>query len=330
MIDFSESCKVPLIKIGSMEIPRVILGSSPFLGDSVQGHEKDREYKRRFSDPRNIADVIISAIRLGIPAVCVDAVEREKLTKAIKMAEEKTGVNTLVFQHAYVPLKPKPMTEISRVLATFMQVMANVPTVKEWLNKDPYSLMRSFPEILKTAPQPYTEKEIDKIEIDHEKFKALLKEFEGLNVALVSISYDSVLDLLSMMESINLTKEIFKEAKNLAEELGFSLIATSHFGGITIPAIDRLSLDFLGYLTPVNKLGAAMYPTSEIVLEAIKNINKPVFAMKPLAGGRVRPEEAFEYLFHEIKISVAVVGVGSVKEASESFLAARRILSDGN
>jgi len=51
-----------------------------------------------------------------------------------------------------------------------------------------------------------------------------------------------------------------------------------------------------------------------------------VIALKPLEGGRISPEKAFRYLFHELDIPTTMVGVGSMDEAAETFGAAAEAL----
>jgi len=69
-----------------------------------------------------------------------------------------------------------------------------------------------------------------------------------------------------------------------------------------------------------------MFPTRGSAIEAIKVAKKPVIAIKPLAGGRIRPREALEHIYRELGIDFCMMGVGSEREAEEDFSLARKIL----
>ena len=81
-----------------------------------------------------------------------------------------------------------------------------------------------------------------------------------------------------------------------------------------------------GYLTPVNAAGIYMFPTQKHAVDAIRRAGKPVIAIKPLGGGRVPPKKAFHYLFHDLNIPAAMVGIGSLEEADETLGAAATAL----
>jgi hypothetical protein len=66
--------------------------------------------------------------------------------------------------------------------------------------------------------------------------------------------------------------------------------------GTTIPTIDGMNLDFPAYMAPINLTGTYMIPTKESTLEAIASTPKSVIAEKPLAAGRISPQEGFPFV----------------------------------
>jgi len=79
---------------------------------------------------------------------------------------------------------------------------------------------------------------------------------------------------------------------------------------------------FDGYVTPVNKLGIMMFPTQKAVENAVRKARKQgklIVGIKPLAGGRIKPQEALSYVYKEIKADACMIGVSSVDEAKEDF-----------
>jgi hypothetical protein len=58
-------------------------------------------------------------------------------------------------------------------------------------------------------------------------------------------------------------------------------------------------------------------------LETVKNAKKPVIAIKSLAGGRIPPKEAFQYVYEIAGVDSCMVGVGSDEELDTDLKAAR-------
>jgi aryl-alcohol dehydrogenase-like predicted oxidoreductase len=80
------------------------------------------------------------------------------------------------------------------------------------------------------------------------------------------------------------------------------------------------------YLTPINRRGTAMYPTPELVLDAVRQTRVPVLAIKPMAGGRYLGAKAFEYVFHEVGVDGCMFGMGTIEQVRETATAAREVL----
>lgn len=67
-----------------------------------------------------------------------------------------------------------------------------------------------------------------------------------------------------------------------------------HYPHKTMPKLDNLDFDF--YLLPLNKSGEFMGDFKK-TLSLIEDTNKKVVSIKPLAAGKIKPEEAFEFIF---------------------------------
>jgi len=70
-----------------------------------------------------------------------------------------------------------------------------------------------------------------------------------------------------------------------------------------------------------------MFPTQQESEDAIKNATKPVIAIKPFAGGRIRPKDAFGYVYDKLEIKSCMIGVGSEKELDDDVSSAVEILN---
>ncbi|MDQ1281526.1 MAG: hypothetical protein QG670_2791 [Thermoproteota archaeon] len=141
-----------------------------------------------------------------------------------------------------------------------------------------------------------------------EDFKILLAE-PGSEVDFLAIT--NRLDLLDDFAAI------------LRDFLKCSIVLATHHAGTTIPILEASSLNFNGYVTPVNTLGALMLPTQEDAEKAIKDSKKPIIAIKTLAGGRIKPRDAFKYVYKKMKVDACMVGIASEEEADEDLKEAK-------
>ncbi len=103
---------------------------------------------------------------------------------------------------------------------------------------------------------------------------------------------------------------------------GFVPGMSSHNGGETIPVAEAFDVAVIN--TPINKIAWRMCPCVEEVLEAVRNSSKRIIAMKPLAMGRLAPEEGLQYIASVPGVNGVVVGIGTPAEAEETFGIAAR------
>lgn len=69
-----------------------------------------------------------------------------------------------------------------------------------------------------------------------------------------------------------------------------------------------------------------MFPTQELALDAIRNVVKPVIAIKPMAGGRYLGHQAFEFVFNEVGVAASMFGMGTLDQVKETTAAAKDVL----
>ncbi|MGQ9731409.1 MAG: hypothetical protein ACUVX8_09055 [Candidatus Zipacnadales bacterium] len=98
---------------------------------------------------------------------------------------------------------------------------------------------------------------------------------------------------------------------------GFVPGMSTHNGGETIPAAETVDVAVIN--TPINKIAWRMCPCVEQVLGVIRHSSKKIIAMKPLAMGRIAPEEGMSYIANVAGVDGIVVGIGTPAEATETF-----------
>ena len=117
----------------------------------------------------------------------------------------------------------------------------------------------------------------------------------------------------------------FAELVQRIRDAGFVPGYSTHNAGEVIPAAE--SSDVAVINTPINKIMWRMCPCEEQVLNAIRATKKKVIAMKPLAMGRIAPQEGMDYVCRLPDVDGIVVGIGHEYEAEETFGIAREIIA---
>jgi hypothetical protein len=88
---------------------------------------------------------------------------------------------------------------------------------------------------------------------------------------------------------------------------------------------DERGYDAQVYATPVNKIGFWMNPEG-LTLKIIRQTDKPVIALKPLASGRIPPEEGLEFTLSTPGVTAVAIGVANYEELTQDFKLAHKIL----
>lgn len=84
----------PTFKVENQRIPRILLGTSPFLGAGQFGVRAYQYYKRFFENPRNITELVIEAINIGVRGV--QLVAYREIAEAVKQAQVETGAELII------------------------------------------------------------------------------------------------------------------------------------------------------------------------------------------------------------------------------------------
>ena len=187
---------------------------------------------------------------------------------------------------------------------------------RNWTEDDIETFMTESTALPLPPPQA-----IKNVEVDYERLETLLNRWNEFNVPIYASNEAWEFMVLAqrfdeLQELVNLIKKRF----------GTFLLGT-HYAGIIIPMVEAAGIKVDGYLTPVNTAGILMFPTPTLALKALKTTTKPIIAIKPLGGGRIHPNHAFTYLFQEIGVHAAMVGIGNMEEAEETLNAAKTVLT---
>ncbi|MEM3586359.1 MAG: hypothetical protein QXO71_03460 [Candidatus Jordarchaeaceae archaeon] len=240
----------PSFKVEGELIPRILLGTSPFLGAGQFGVRAYQYYKHFFKNPRNITDLMIEAIYFGIRGI--QLVAYREVVEAVRRAQSETGAELVIV--GSLPFdRPKEG----------LDYLSSLPTKIVLLHGE----------------------ETDKL-----NFKTLESWFGRIR------------------------------------DLGFIPGVATHKPDRTLPKLLEHKLDFQVVLLPFNAIGFMM-GEKEKVLDIVARSEKAFIAMKPLAAGRLKPDEALKYVFSCKGIDSAAIGVANVEEVKETFSIAKNILN---
>lgn len=332
MKGYVEGSKFPLTEIAGRKIPRIVLGQHPYDGTTYTSWERDQQYLKRWKGPRSMVEMMKPVFQcFGLTAsreVPSDTELSRWHLEALRLTMEELDTEIALVLGSALPTKGR--VDVSGYLYRLSYKLAGEEFQRKWRG-DPivrYGMERSKTTeadmdrfIQKATSLPVTPPpELRKIEVDYERLDALLNRYRGFNVPVYASN--AGFELLILAQRFD---ELQRVADHIKGRMGSFLLGT-HYAGVTIPMVEEAKIRIDGYLTPVNETGIYMFPTQELAVEVIRRVKKPIVAIKPLGGGRVQPEKAFRYVFQEVGIPMAMVGIGSLEEAEETFGAAMKVL----
>ena len=330
MKNYLEACKVPVVEIGAAHVPRLIMGLHPYDGISYVDREKDATNWERFTEVRNVVEVLRYAVEEGgIPIAQTDHMiphlDRLHLVAIWKCMEE-TGIQIQTIPFLVVPLTLRgEKLDGDRVNATFdhYDLEAEGSAYREHFRSDPIiQYLTDAGEAMVTSETvaPYTVEEMAHVEVDYGELEQYIGFFDGFDILMADPGAE--VDLLAMTGRFDLIREYLAFLKDRFS----TVISSIHHAGVTIPLLEREQIDFDAYLTTINKPGVFMLPTPDLAVRAIREASKPVIAIKPQAGGRFLGQKAFDYVFNEIGAAACMFGMGTVEETGETIAEAKKAL----
>ena len=191
------------------------------------------------------------------------------------------------------------------------------------------SISDGFTELLRKALLGAADKTgvlLPTIMIINRGFEDHVDTYRELNCQVMLI-HGQITDALYIKAAGTMQPEFARMLERIRDE-GFVPAMSTHNAGEVLSAAE--SFDAVAVNTPINKIMWRMCPCEEMVLNAIRRTKKTVIAMKPLAMGRIAPQEGMAYVCRLPNVDGIVVGIGHEYEAEETFSAAHDILCSGD
>jgi hypothetical protein len=335
MRSYLEGNSLPTVRVGQIELPRLIMGIHPYDGCSYVDRARDRENLARFDQVGRVSQVLRYAVgEEGLTVVqgdhMVPTLNRLHL-QALWETERQTETQIGLIAYMLVPIKLDgvDITYSDRAHSTlyaYDEAMGGA-AFREHMHTDEiirYVLGGSWDKLVtpETVP-PFTDEEAARFEIDYAKLEQYLGFFAGYNILVADPGAE--IDLLAMTGRFDLIREYLSFLRRRFP----NVITSVHHAGVTIPLLEREGISFDAYLTPVNQPGLMMFPTRDLALDAIRQAEKPVIAIKPLAGGRYLGRQAFDYVFNEVGVASTMFGMGTIAQVRETTRWAKDVLGVG-
>jgi hypothetical protein len=299
----------------------MILGHMPLVGVSYQSRERDAEYRERFSVPGAMREVMDAALQMGVRRFAAATSDMSPLAASHvsalrEMTEEGLGVEVLPCIMVPLRLRGGPVDAFRRWATYISYEEREHHDVGGLVLDDPILNFREgWRQRLPTSRQ-YAQRDFEELRIDWDRVERSLDVFTGLDVRYVEPGSET--DFLAMTGRLDLLGELADRIKGR----GFhGVLFGVHHAGTTIPILEEGLQGFEGYVTPLNSRGIMMLPSKSSAEEAIRATRRAVYAIKPLAGGRIDPDEAFRHVF-EYDVEGCMVGCASVDEVRVDFRAA--------
>lgn len=332
MKTYLEANGLPTVQIGQVELPRLIMGIHPYDGCSYVDKKRDQENLERFDQVSKVSEVIQYAVEEeGLTVVqgdhMIPNLNRLHL-QAVWETQRQTDTQIGLVAYILIPitLDGVDISYSERAHATLYAYDAVVggDDFREHIQTDEiirYVLGGSWDKLV--TPETvtsFTPEEAARFEIDYAKLEQYLGFFAGSDILVADPGAE--IDLLAMTGRFDLIRGYV----DFLRKRYTNVITSVHHAGVTIPLLEREQIPVDAYLTPVNKLGLHMFPTRDIVIDAIQQAEKPIIAIKPLAGGRYLGQKAFEYVFNDIAVAASMFGMGTIAQVRETTLWAKDVL----
>jgi len=289
--------RIPTFVLEGLRLPRVILSIQASMGSDVQ------------------ETVSLMKASYEVGALCFDLPTKNHLEafRDLKNLVEDESLIGLSYVEAGegASLLGKPLHHFAPKIASTIKKNLFPPHLVTKLKKEGVWNSRFFFPT-SSSTEVFTQKEIDRIRFDTGRFEKALSNFRQGETPFLLIGRKYG-DWLSALGRIDLLQNMVARAR----EQGFHPIFSSYWTTFVLPKTK--TMDVAAYAVPVNKKWSLFDP--EQAFQLIKKFDRPVISLNPLADGDLieNSEEAFSFLFGELRIHGAIVEVTSREEVTKAL-----------
>jgi len=286
--------RIPTATLEGKKIPRVIFSFRPF---TPLNHQELTSFMRTF---------------YGMGIGCFDLPSLKHL-ESFRELRHLTNDETLIgIGHIEAE---KGVSFLGKPLHQFEPKILS--TIKKNLFL-PDAIRNLYP--IHSPSEVFTQKEIDRMSFEPLRFDKALGLFNPEESPFLFLG-ERYGDWLLALARMDLLKEMVQRVR----EKRFIPIFSGQWATFVLPKAKPL--DVAAYAVPINKRWSFFDLTH--ACDLIKKFDRPVISLNPLADGKLvrKSEEAFSFLFDELKIHLAIAEVSSEKEAIRMIEVVRKFPS---
>jgi len=288
---------IPTFVLEGIRLPRVILSIQPSKGSDV---------------PETVS-LMKTSYEMGV--LCFDLPTKNHLEAFRELKNLVEEESLIGFSHVDAgegaSLLGKPLHHFAPKIASTIKKNLFPPQLITRLKKEGIWNSRFFFPT-SSSTEVFTQKEIDRICFDADRFEKALSNFRQSETPFLLIG-GKYGDWLSALGRIDLLQSMLARARGR----GFRPIFSSYWTTFVLPKTK--TMDVAAYAVPINKRWSLFDP--EQAFQLIKKFDRPVIGFNPFADGESRQDsgEAFSFLFEELRIQGAIVEVASQGEVTKTL-----------
>ena len=282
-----------------MQLEKIILGHNPLFGVDHLSQEKGNQKELRFEDSALIEDVLIYAHDLGVNSMMMSSHPRS--TIVVNLIKNNSDLSEMKV-YPLLPYIAKYVRQANEKGITNLLI--------DVLSKANFSQKFS---IMVNGAQTILGKDIDRtirLLVDIE-----FLDFKNLNIGAIFM-HDSLTDLALGLGAETLL-EIFKDHVENKYKVPAGFI-TKNVNNFRKKVEDRGWRDFL-VMASINKTGFFVNPDLNTTIKAIEKPGMNFIGMSTLAGGALKPDEAYQFLGQIENLNSVVVGMSQKEHIKETI-----------
>jgi hypothetical protein len=283
-----------------IEIDSILLGDNQFFGVNHMSHDKGQKTYQKFKDINEIKKIFYAAMDNGVTGCFFST--HPAIYQITDMVRKDPALKKTLSFYVNVPYVLK--------YSQMLNEMGALNTIKTILGG--HSFMGKVAYMAKAGVNLMTR---NYLAITNRLVDAEMSPFNGLNVKSIFL-HNALVDLALGYDMVNVLKNFHDYvSKHYGVVPGFGTLNYPLFADL----LERAGIDEALVMCAINKKGFLMNPSREATEKSIQNTKHTVLAMATLASGRIKPDEAYEYLFSLGRVKNVVVGLSSTKHANETF-----------
>ncbi len=281
-----------------MELEKIIMGHNPFFGVDHLSQEEGNKKELKFEDKNLIADVLLYAKSLGVTGMMMST--HPRASTVVEIIKENPELRDIKI-YPLLPYIAKYVRQANEkgLVNLFLDVVGQTSFSQK------LSMMANSTKGILRKDLP----SIARLLIDVE-----FLPFKGLNLGAIFV-HDAITDLALGLGGEPML-EVFRDhvEEKYGVPAGFITKNVENFRN----KVEARGWENYLVMASINKTGFYVNPSVEAAVNAINKPGMNFIAMSTLAGGALKPEEAYSFLGSIPGVKSVVVGMSKKEHILET------------